>query len=135
MLRYTHQQPHQKVGFKLIQLILFIQLTFSAIYYLTAPFSLSALIVLFWLINSLSVILLLKSAHEIVGELNPSLKLYRLMFTASLLISEIVINIISDSYQADNIHGFISDIEVLFTGITLGVLWYYEITRKLKKIF
>ncbi|WP_269844382.1 hypothetical protein [Polynucleobacter sphagniphilus] len=37
----------------------------------------------------------------------------------------------SDSYAADNFHGLVSDMEVLVTGMTLGVLWYQELTAKL----
>jgi hypothetical protein len=119
----------------LIQLLLVTQAAISALYYLTAPFPLSAPVIVFWLLNTFSVVLLLKNSDELVGQLTPNLKRYRLLFTATLIISEIIINIISDNYQVDNLGGFISDTEVLFTGMTLGVLWHYEITSKFKKLF
>ena len=68
-------------------------------------------------------------------ELSPQLKRYRLAFTVSLVISEILINFVSDSYESDNFYTFISDSEVLLTGITVGVLWHYEITKKFIKLF
>ena len=104
----------------------------SAIYYLSAPFHLSALVILFWLANTISVVLLLRNHIHLSGELSPALKIYRLVFTITLIASEIIINLISESYQADNFHGFISDNEVLLTGITLGVLWHYELTKRFK---
>jgi hypothetical protein len=119
----------------MLQLLLSLQAAVSMLYYLTAPFSLSPLIVLFWLVNTLSILLLLKNHAGLVGQLAPDLKRYRFVFTVTLIISEIIINILSDTYQTDNLDGFISDTEVLFTGMTLGVLWHYEITSKLKKLF
>ena len=119
----------------MIQLLLATQAAVSALYYLTAPFHLSVLVILFWLANTVSILLLLKNYAGLVGQLTPNLKRYRLVFTLTLIISEVIINIASDSYQADNLHGFISDTEVLFTGMTLGVLWHYEITNKFKKLF
>jgi hypothetical protein len=118
----------------LIQLLLAIQIVVSALYYLTAPFHLSVLVILFWITNTGSVLLLLKNHAGLVGEFTPNLKRYRLIFTISLIISEIIINITSDAYQSDNLHGFISDTEVLFTGITLGVLWHYEIINNFRKL-
>ena len=59
------------------------------------------------------------------------LKKGRLVFTFSLVFLEIAINLSADSYAADNFHGLISDSEVLLTGITLGALWHYELTKKL----
>jgi hypothetical protein len=118
----------------LIRLLLGIQGAVSALYYLTAPFPLSTLVIIFWLLNTVSVLLLLKNYAALVGQLPPSLKRYRLLFTATLIISEIIINITSENYQVDNLHGLISDTEVLFSGMTLGVLWYYEITSKFKKL-
>jgi len=119
----------------LIHLLLGIQAAISTLYYLTAPFPLSAPVILFWLLNTFSVLLLLKNYNGITGQLSPNLKRYRLVFTATLFISEIFINITSENYQVDNLHGLISDTEVLVTGITLGVLWHYEITNKFKKLF
>ena len=119
----------------MIQLLLGTQAAVSALYYLTAPFHLSVLVILFWLANTASILLLLKNHAGLAGIFPPNLKRYRLIFTITLIISEVIINISSDPYQADNLHGFISDTEVLFTGMTLGVLWHYEITNKFKKLF
>ena len=102
---------------------------------MSAPFHLNALIIFFWLANSTSCLLLLKNHRQLFDELSPKIKQYRLAFTVSLVISEILINFASDSYESDNFHTFISDTEVLFTGITVGVLWHYEITKKYLKLF
>ena len=77
----------------------------------------------------------MKNYRYLADELSPKLKRYRLAFTASLVISEILINFVSDAYDSDNFHTFISDSEVLVTGITVGVLWHYEITKKFVKQF
>jgi hypothetical protein len=119
----------------LIQLLLATQAAVSAVYYLTAPFHLSVLVIFFWLTNTASILLLLKNHAGLIGEFSPNIKRYRFVFTVTLIISEVLINIASDSYQADNLHGLISDTEVLFTGMTLGVLWHYEIANKFKKLF
>lgn len=116
----------------MIILLLALQLVISAVYYITAPFDLRFLTVLFWLLNSLSVILLLINYRQLAGQLTPFLKVVRLTFTFSLLFAEVAINLTAEPYTADNLHGFISDVEVLFTGITLGVLWHKEITKSLK---
>lgn len=110
-------------------------MTASALYYLTAPFHLSALIIFLWLVNSFSCLLLLRNHRYLSDELSPHLKHYRLAFTVTLVISEILINFISDSYASDNLHTFLSDSEVLLTGITVGVLWHYEMTKKFVKLF
>lgn len=115
----------------MIVVLLSLQLVISAVYYLTAPFDLKFLTVFFWLLNSLSVFLLLINYRQITDQLSPYLKALRLIFTFSLVLAEIVINLTAEPYTADNLHGFISDAEVLLTGITLGVLWHYEITKKL----
>jgi len=109
--------------------ILPLQLIVSAIYYITAPFHLGLFVVIFWLLNSLSVVFLIKYRHGLSGQLTPRLKNLRLFFTLTLVILEIIINVISAPYAADNFHGFISDIEVLVTGITLGLLWHHEFTK------
>ena len=119
----------------MIQLLLGIQAAISALYYLTAPFPLSVPVIVFWLLNTFSILLLLKNYSGLVGQLSPNLKRYRLVFTATLIISEIIINVTAENYQVDNLHGLVSDTEVLFTGMTLGVLWHYEITNKFKKLF
>jgi hypothetical protein len=113
--------------------VLPLQLVVSAIYYITAPFPLGLFVVLFWLLNALSVILLIKNRHGLSGQLSPGLKKLRLLFTVTLVILEIIINLISEPYAADNFHGFISDVEVLVTGITLGLLWHYELTQDSKR--
>lgn len=113
--------------------MLALQLTFSTIYYLTSPFNLNAAIVVFWLINTVSNLLLMYHYRQLHGELTPTLKKVRLAFTLSLIFAELVINLTANSYAADNFHGFISDTEVLITGITLGALWHFELTKNLKK--
>jgi hypothetical protein len=118
----------------MIVVLLALQLVVSAVYYLSAPFHLTWPVVLFWLANSCSVLLLIKHHRELAGPFTQTLKQYRLLFTATLVISEIIINLVSDDYVADNLHGFISDTEVLLTGITLGVLWHYELTKSIKKV-
>ena len=118
----------------MIVVLLVLQLVVSALYYLTAPFHLTWLVVAFWLANSVSVVLLRKYHRELADQFNSSLKKYRLLFTITLIISEIIINLVSEDYVADNLHGFISDTEVLLTGMTLGVLWHYEFTKNIKKV-
>ena len=118
----------------MIVVLLAVQLVVSAVYYLSAPFHLTWPVVLFWLANSMSVLLLIKHHRELAGQFNSTLKNYRLLFTITLVISEIIINLVSDDYVADSFHGFISDTEVLLTGMTLGVLWHYELTKNLKKV-
>ena len=118
----------------LIVVLLALQLVVSALYYLSAPFHLTWTVVVFWLANSLSVVFLIKHHRELAGQFNSTLKKYRLLFTVTLIVSEIIINLVSDNYVADNFHGFISDTEVLLTGMTLGVLWHYEITKNIKKV-
>ena len=119
----------------MIVVLLALQLVVSALYYLSAPFHLTWPVVVFWLTNSVSVLLLIKHHRELAGQFSLILKKYRLLFTVTLVISEILINLISDDYVTDNLHGFISDTEVLLTGITLGVLWHYELTKNIKKVF
>lgn len=117
----------------MVVVLLALQLVVSALYYLSAPFHLTWPVIVFWLANSASVILLLKHHRELAAQFTPILKRYRLLFTLSLVISEIIINIVADDYVADNLHGLISDTEVLLTGMTLGVLWHYELTQSVKK--
>lgn len=113
--------------------LLLLQLLVSTLYYVSAPFVLTPFIFFFWGLNAASVIVLLKNSASLNHVLTPKLKLVRYVFTGTLICLEIVINITSDSYVADNLHGFISDMEVLVTGITLGVLWYKELTAQSKR--
>ena len=116
----------------MVRLILLpLQLLISAIYYVSAPFVLTPLILSFWLINAVCVVYLIIHAKQLVGQMGTGFKRARLTFTASLILLELTINMNSDSYAADNFHGLVSDMEVLVTGMTLGVLWYQELTAKL----
>lgn len=112
-------------------ILLPLQLLISAIYYVSAPFVLTPLILFFWLVNAACVIYLIAHAKDLVGEMGTGFKRARLIFTVTLILLELTINMNSDSYAADNFHGLVSDMEVLITGITLGVLWYQELTAKL----
>ena len=102
-------------------------------YYLSAPFNLTFFIYLFWSINLGSVVYLLINANKLYAPLLPPLKRARLVFTVTLALLEITINLNSNSYAADNFHGLVSDAEVLITGIILGVLWFHTITAPIKK--
>ncbi len=113
----------------MIRLLLVAQLIASAAYYLTAPFNLNAVIVFFWLANSAACVALIYYYRQLNGKLSPNLQKIRLAFTLTLICVELAINLSAHSYAADNFHGFISDSEVLFTGIALGVLWHWEITK------
>ena len=117
----------------MIRLLLALQLIASAVYYLTSPFNLNAAIVFFWLINSASCALLILHYRQLYGDLSPKIKKIRLVFTLTLIFVEIAINATADSYAADNFHGFISDSEVLLTGMSIGALWHYELTKRLTK--
>jgi len=107
-----------------------LQLLVSALYYITAPFTLTPLILFFWFANSLCVLYFIRNGELPTAELSANFKRARLVFTATLVLLELTININSDSYAADNFHGLVSDMEVLITGITLGVLWFQELTAK-----
>jgi hypothetical protein len=112
-------------------LLLPLQFLVSAFYYVNAPFILTPLILFLWVLNAACVIYLLIHANQLVGEMSADFKRARLAFTATLILLELTINMNSDSYAADRFHGLASDIEVLVTGITLGVLWYKELTTPL----
>jgi len=113
--------------------LLSLQILVSTLYYLSAPFNLTFFIYLFWAINLGSVIYLLINASKLYAPLLPPLKRARLVFTVTLALLEITINLNSNSYAADNFHGLVSDTEVLITGIILGVLWFHTITASIKK--
>jgi len=116
----------------MVRLILLpLQLLISAIYYVSAPFVLTPLILFFWLINAVCVVYLIIHAKQLVGQMGTGFKRARLIFTVTLILLELTINMNSDSYAADNFHGLVSDMEVLVTGMMLGVLWYKELTTKL----
>lgn len=117
----------------MIKYLLSLQILISTLYYLSAPFNLTFLIYLFWSINFCSVIYLLVNANKLYAPLLPALKRVRLVFTATLVLLEITINLNSNSYAADNFHGLVSDAEVLITGIILGVLWFHTITASINK--
>ena len=109
------------------------QISISALYYITAPFSLNFFIYLFWGINFISAVYLLVNSTKLAIPLINPLKRVRLIFTVTLILLELVINLNSNSYAADNFHGLVSDSEVLITGITLGVLWFHSITTPFTK--
>jgi len=113
--------------------LLSLQILVSTFYYLSAPFNLTFFIYLFWSINLGSVVYLLINANKLYATLLPPLKRARLVFTVTLALLEITINLNSNSYAADNFHGLVSDAEVLITGIILGVLWFHTITAPIKK--
>ena len=113
--------------------LLFLQILVSTLYYLSAPFNLTFFIYLFWSINFCAVIYLLINANKLYAPLLQPLKRARLVFTATLVLLEITINLNTNSYAADNFHGLVSDVEVLITGIILGVLWFHNITAPIKK--
>ena len=113
----------------MIRLLLVAQFIASAAYYLTAPFNLNVVIVFFWLTNSAACAALIYYYRQLNGKLSPNLQKIRLVFTLTLICVELAINLSAQSYAADNFHGFISDSEVLLTGMSLGVLWYWEITK------
>jgi len=108
--------------------LLLLQILISTLYYLSAPFNLTFFIYLFWTINLCSVVYLLINANELYAPLLNNLKRARLIFTATVMLLELVINLNSNSYAADNFHGLVSDAEVLITGMVLGVLWFHNIT-------
>jgi hypothetical protein len=113
--------------------LLILQISISAIYYISAPFSLTFFIYFFWGVNFVSAFYLLINSSKLAIPLINPLKRVRLIFTATLILLELVINLNSNSYAADNFHGLVSDSEVLVTGITLGVLWFHSITAPLTK--
>ena len=113
--------------------LLFLQILVSTLYYLSAPFNLTFFIYLFWSINFCAVIYLLINANKLYAPLLQPLKRARLVFTATLVLLEITINLNTNSYAADNFHGLVSDLEVLITGVILGVLWFHNITAPIKK--
>jgi hypothetical protein len=113
--------------------LLIFQISISALYYITAPFSLTFFIYLIWGINFISAVYLLVNSNKLAIPLINPLKRVRLIFSATLILLELVINLNSNSYAADNFHGLVSDSEVLITGITLGVLWFHSITAPLTK--
>ena len=108
--------------------LLSLQILVSTLYYLSAPFNLTFFIYLFWAINLSSVVYLLINVNKLYAPLLPPLKRARLVFTVTLALLEITINLNSNSYAADNFHGLVNDAEVLITGMLLGVLWFHKIT-------
>lgn len=90
-------------------------------YYITAPFSLTLWIWLTLAINTAALIFLWQACHDTTSA---AFRSARWGFTLSVILLELVIGLTDSPISTTELQGVINDVEVLTTGILLGVLWH-----------
>ncbi|SNX29175.1 hypothetical protein SAMN06295945_1540 [Polynucleobacter meluiroseus] len=108
--------------------LIFLQILFSAAYYITSPFEMNWSL---WAALALNFIALgyLFKHHQIAHELlHRRIRIARIVFTLTIFLLELLILFTPNPVSPDEgIFGLINDGEVLITGILLGVLWRKEL--------
>ena len=114
-----------------MRLLIVLQAVAAAVYYMTAPFSLTPSIWLMLAINTSALAWLWATCPHPARQ---SYKHARLIFTITLFLLEAVISMTDSPISTTELQGLANDAEVLITGILLGVLWHdlFTTARPLK---
>ena len=110
-----------------MRLLIVLQALAAAVYYMTAPFSLTSSI---WLMLAINVGALAWLWGTCPHPARKSYQHARIIFTITLFLLEAVIGMTDTPVSQTELQGLANDAEVLVTGILLGVLWHDLFTRK-----
>ena len=112
-----------------MRLLMLLQALSAVGYYLSAPFPITTLIAAALLVNSLALVWLWISCASSADRDTSQYRWARWVFTGTLFLLELVIGMTDSPVSMTEIQGLFNDVEVLFTGILLGVLWHEELLR------
>jgi hypothetical protein len=111
--------------------ILFLLQTITAfVYYYLLPFSLNPWVYVILAINNATLLgIWLSYWREDIDLLSNAFNAMRIIFTVTLALLEILMDMDEASIVKDTAQSLSNDFEVLFTGIVLGVLWQDKIVK------